>query len=157
MCTNMGGSGGKSGMKSGGSAKASKPSYFKESEKAVQLQANFQRRDTGAEYSKKVWIPKSQLTEDGRPSRWIEGQKQDQEGSYVMSWQDSKGKKFGSGMTQREKEYAQNRQKRFESGAKSYNDLLSKAKSMGIKGVRKGMKRSTIQRKIDEFEEKKKK
>lgn len=154
---------GRQGGAKGASQKPSKPSYFKESEKAVQLRLRVEDYTLDREHSRIVWVPKSQLSEDGRPSNWITSQKAGEfyqsgrASNYSATWEDAKGKKFGAGMTQREKEYAQNRQKRFEAGAKSYNDLLAKAKSMGIKGVRKGMKRSTIQRKIEEFEEKKKK
>lgn len=146
----MGGRGNSSGMhgSSGKKNTPSKPAYFKETEKAVQLQANYQRKDTGDEYSKMVWIPKSQLSDDGRPSKWIEGQKENDEHAYTMSWQDAKGKTFGSGMTQREKEYAAKRQEKFAAGQKSYNALLEEAKSLGIKGVRKGMKRKTLEEKI---------
>lgn len=146
----MGGRGSSSGM-SGSSGKNNtpgKPKYFKETEKAVQLQANFQHKDTGTEYSKLVYVPKSQLTEDGRPSQWIENQKGNEERSYVMSWQDANGKKFSAGQTQKEKEYAAKRQENFATGQKSYNALLEEAKSLGIKGVRKGMKRKTIEEKI---------
>ena len=145
---------GRSGFDKGGkgtkgdSGKQSKPSYFRETEKAVQLQANFQRKDTGDEYSKLVYVPKSQLTEDGRPSQWIENQKGNDEHSYVMSWQDANGKKFSAGQTQKEKEYATKRQEKFAAGQKSYNELIQQAKNMGIKGVRVGMKRKTIEEKI---------
>lgn len=158
----MGGRGGSSGL-SGGSSKSSKPSYFKETEKAVQLKIRVEDYTLDKELSRIVWVPKSQLAEDGRPSNWITEQKagefynSDYYSNYSATWEDSKGNKFGSSMTKREREYAENQIKRFESGRKSYEELVAKAKSMGIKGVRVGMRRTTIQKKIDEFEEKNKK
>lgn len=155
---------GSSGFDKGGNGKVnkessqSKPSYFKETEKAVQLKLTVEDHTLDREISRIVWIPKSQLTEDGKPSNWITEQKANefyQKGwgsNYSAIWQDSNGKKFGAGMTQKEKEYAQERTNRFAAGQKSYNELIAKAKDMGIKGIRVGMKRKTIEKKIREHQ-----
>lgn len=142
MCTNMG------GKRASENQKKFRPEPLGESPRAVQFEVQFSRMDTGDEYKKLVWVPKTQLTDEGHPSSWIEQQKQKDERAYVMAWYDKQGRRFGSGMTQKEKEYASKRQERFSAGQKSYNELVQQAKDMGIKGVRVGMKRKTIEEKI---------
>ena len=146
----MGGRGSSSGISKGSKVDNSKPAYLAETEKAVKLKANYTHRNTGAEFTVEEWIPKSQLSADGKPSLWIMQQKERDRHAYLYSWQDKNGKKFGNGLTEREKAYAKKNADNFKAGVKSYNDLLSKAKDMGIKGVRKGMKRKTLEQKIRE-------
>lgn len=53
-------------------------------------------------------------------------------------------------MTRSEIARMQQKAERFNAGVKSYNALIAEAKAMGIKGVRTGMKRKTIEQKIRE-------
>lgn len=154
----MGGRGGSSGI----SNNVSKPSYFKESEKAVQLKINVTDYDLEQTRSRTVWVPKSQLAENGRPSEWITNQKAQEfysggraRGSFEATWEDASGKKFSASKTSKEIEYDKKRQAKYNAGVKSYNDLVSEAKALGIKGARVGLKRSTLLQKINEAKSKK--
>lgn len=147
----MGGRGGSSGNV------VSRPSYFGESEKAVQLRLTVEDYDLEQTRSRTVWVPKSQLADDGRPSNWITQQKAQEfysnsrsANSYSAIWEDANGKKFSASATRAETARMQARQERFNAGVQSYNQLLQQAKEMGIKGVRVGMKRKTLEQKIRE-------
>lgn len=148
----MGGRGGSSGNT------VSRPSYFGESEKAVQLRLTVEDYDLDQTRSRTVWVPKSQLADDGRPSNWITQQKAQEfynhsrsASSYAATWEDAKGKRFSASATRTEKAREQARKERFNAGAQSYNQLVQQAKAMGIKGIRVGMKRKTIEKKIREY------
>lgn len=146
----MGGRGSSSGTK------ISPPKYFAESEKAVKLKIGIDYYDIEKNVEYDVWVPKSQLSKEGVPGQWISDQKamdvinSRMGGGAFSYWEDANGKIYRSGMTEREKRFQKQRERRFEAGKKSYNQLVEQAKSMGIKGVRVGMKRSTIERKIKE-------
>lgn len=147
----MGGRGG-SGRSA---ARSSKPKYFGESDRAVQLRLTVEDYDLEQTRSRTVWVPKSQLADDGRPSNWITQQKAQEfysgnraAGSFSATWEDASGKKFGSSATRAEAARAKQRQDRFNAGVQSYNQLVQQAKQMGIKGIRVGMKRKTIEQEI---------
>lgn len=151
----MGGRG-SSGKWSGGGG-AAKPAYFGETEKAVRLKMTVDDYDLETSKSRMFWVPKSQLADDGRPGQWITSQKaqefysrQRPSSQFSATWQDANGKTFSASSTAKEIAQSAQRAARFQTGVKSYNDLIAKAKSMGIKGVRSGMKRSTIEKKIRE-------
>ena len=102
-----------------------------------------------------MWVPKSQLSDDGRPGEWITDQKAQElystrraKSEYTATWKDANGKEFSAGQTAKEKSDAQARQAAFDAGKASYNALIEYAKAQGIKGVRVGMKRATIEKKI---------
>lgn len=67
-----------------------------------------------------------------------------------MKWEDAKGNTFKASLTSKEVIALQRRQERFNAGAQSYNSLVAKAKELGIKGARVGMKRATLEQKIRE-------
>lgn len=146
----MGGRGSRSG------AKIPTPKYFAETAKAVRLKIGIDYYDIEKNVEYDVWVPKSQLSKEGVPGQWISDQKamdveNDRMGGAMFSyWKDANGKIYRAGMTEKEKKLQKQREKRFEAGKKSYNQLIEQAKSMGIKGVRVGMRRSTIERKIKE-------
>lgn len=151
----MGGRG-SSGKRSGG-AIASKPAYFGETEKAVRLRMTVRDYDLETSKSRMFWVPKSQLADDGRPGEWITGQKaqefysrQRSLSQFSATWQDANGKTFPASSTAKEIAQSAQRTAKFQAGVRSYNDLIAKAKLMGIKGVCSGMKRSTIEKKIRE-------
>lgn len=162
----MGGRGGAGVKKSGtnSSKKPSKPSYFAETEKAVKLKIRVEDIDLDQEKTRLVWVPKSQLADDGRPGDWITGQKAKEfyswnrsTSQYHVIWEDASGEKFESSMTAKEKVYAEKEKvwieekiKRLKASEESYKALVDEAKSMGIKGVRIGWKRKTIEKRIAE-------
>lgn len=146
----MGGRGSSSG------AKVSPPKYLAESAKAVKLKIGIDYYDIEKNVEYDVWVPKSQLSKEGIPGSWISDQKlmdvknERMGGAMFSYWKDANGKIYRGGMTEQEKKFQKQRERRFEAGKKSYNQLVDQAKSMGIKGVRVGMRRSTIERKIKE-------
>lgn len=103
-----------------------------------------------------VWVPKSQLSKEGIPGQWISEVKAEDVieskwgGAAFSYWEDANGETYRAGMTKKEKKFKKQRERRFEAGKKSYNELINKAKSMGIKGIRVGLRRSTIEKKIKE-------
>ena len=138
-------------------SKPSKPKYLGETEKAVKLKMTVEDHDLESSRSRDVWIPKTQLSDDGIPGQWITDQKTQEfytsrraAGSYDVYYSDADGKKISPSMTAKEKEYAQQRAERFKQGQDDYNALLQQAKDMGIKGVRVGMKRKTLMQKIQD-------
>lgn len=144
---------GKSGLTR--KAEMRKPEYFGETEKAVSLKLMVTDVDLEQTRTRTVWVPKSQLAEDGKPSMWITGQKAQEFYSYGRSsgnieamWEDAAGNRFSASFTEREIANAKNRAARISAGVSSYNSLIEHAKELGIKGIRKGMKRSTIEEKI---------
>ena len=145
----MGGRGSSSGI--------SKPKYFAETAKAVRLKIGIDYYDIEKEREYFVWVPKSQLSKDGRPGQWISEMKADDVierghgGATFSYWQDASKNIFPPGRTMKEEKFFQERKRRFEAGKKSYEQLIQNAKSIGVKGVRIGMKRKTIERKIAEF------
>ena len=148
----MGGRGGSSGISA---QRTQKPAYFGETEKAVSLKITVEDYDLESTKTRTVWVPKSQLAEDGRPSEWITEQKAQEfyssrrsSSQYSATWEDAKGNTFSASKSAREIESANRRTKAFEAGKQSYNALIAEARSLGIKGVRVGMKRSTIEEKI---------
>lgn len=128
-------------------------SYFGETERAVQLRLNVEDYDLEQTKSRVVWVPKTQLSSEGKPSEWITDKKAQEfystrraTSQYSATWEDANGKKFSAQKSASELA----RQSRFESGQKSYNALIAQAKAAGVKGVRVGMKRKTIEKKMRE-------
>lgn len=149
----MGGRGSSSGI--GSRSGGGKPKYFGETEKAVSLKISVTDYDLETTRTRTVWVPKSQLASDGRPSEWITEQKAQElyssrrsSSQYEAKWSDADGKTFSASKSAREIESASRRAKAFEAGKQSYNALIAEAKALGIKGIRVGMKRSTIEEKI---------
>lgn len=149
---------GSSGIKGPGekNVRQSRPSYFGETEKAVKLRISVEDYDLERTFSREVWVPKSQLSSDGRPGQWITDQKAQQfyqkgrtKSQYEATWTDANGKSFSAGKTEKEQNTADRRTAAFNAGKSSYNELLALAKRRGVK-VRVGMKRSTILRKMEE-------
>lgn len=127
--------------------------YFNETEKAVKLRIVVEDYALEKTLSKEVWVPKSQLSSEGIPGEWITDQKAQEfynsrrsKSEYSVIWKDANGNEFLPGQTEREKINASTRKAAFEAGKESYNELVAYAKKQGIKGVRVGMKRSTIER-----------
>lgn len=152
----MGGRG-SSGGGGGSRSNASKPEYFQETEKAVKLRIIVEDYDLEQTKSRFAWVPKSQLADDGKPGSWITEQKaqefyssQRASSQFSVEWQDANGRRFSASMTKKEEERARERARRFQAGVDSYNALIAEAKALGVKGVRVGMKRKTIERKIRE-------
>lgn len=154
-------------------SESSKPSYLRETEKAVMLtmqisgevapQGGFVSsmvRDFNA--TQDVWIPKSQLDEQGRPSAWILEQKANEITDRRMPMNgrmlnsnvrvlDANKNVVPTGMTAKDREFAARRQAQqasFETkkqaGLDRYTAKINKAKELGIKGVRIRMKTSTL-------------
>lgn len=157
----FGGRGGSSGLSSHSGKTMNKPSYFKETEKAVQLKLTVEDYTTEDVISKLVYVPKSQLSEDGKPGEWITRQKVGEfyDRQFVpdhkATWSDASGKEFSPSMTKKEVENAKKRGAAFKSGQNSYNELVAEAKRLGVKGARVGMKRTTLQKKIAEAKNRK--
>lgn len=141
----------------GSSSGVPKPKYFAETEKAVKLKIGIDYYTLEKEKDYFVWVPKSQLSKDGRPGQWITNEKAESVtesgwgGGSFSYWEDASRNVFQPGRTRKEEQAFQARKRRFEAGKKSYEQLVQNAKSMGVKGVRIGMKRKTIERKIAEF------
>jgi len=53
-----------------------------------------------------------------------------------------------TGAEQRQAEFEARRQERYEEACKAYAELIAYAQKMGVKGVREGLRRETIERKI---------
>ena len=146
----MGGRGASSGIK--------RPQYFGETEKAVKLKLVVDDYDLETKKERIVFVPRSQLSAEGIPGEWITEQKAQEfynspqsKSQYSTTWIDAKGRQYAAGQTAKEKAAAAQRQKAMASGTQSYNALIAEAKALGIKGVRKGLKRKTIQAKIDKY------
>lgn len=142
-----------SGSSARGGGGSYKPEYFKETEKAVQLKLVVEDVDLEMTRERMVWVPKSQLSDDGRPTNWITEQKVNEmyggnrsRSQYVAIWNDAKENGFEPGMSAIDKARAA----RFEAGKSNYNALIAKAKAAGVKGVRVGMRTSTIEQKMRE-------
>lgn len=145
-----------SGAKAKSSSTTTPPAYLRETEKAVKLTVgvDYYDREKIKEYS--VWVPKSQLAADGRPGEWISHEKAREaaihgemwEGKSFAYWKDANGNFFQPSKTAKEIEREQKRQNAFNAGKQSYQELVQRAKDMGIKGVRVGMRRKTIEEKI---------
>lgn len=140
---------------SGKATPSQKPAYISESPKAVKLRISVEDHILERTLSREVWVPKSQLSDDGRPGEWITDQKAQElystrraKSEYTATWKDANGKEFSSGQTAKEKNNAQAKQAAFDAGKASYNALVAYAKAQGIKGVYVGLKRSTIEKKI---------
>lgn len=147
----MGGRGAPSGIKR-------TPEYFGETDKAVKLKIIVHDYDYESTKQRIVFVPRSQLSSEGVPGEWITEQKAQEfyssrrsKSQYSAVWEDANGKQYAVGQTDKEKQQAAQRQSSMAKAIQSYNDLVAEAKALGIKGVRKGMKRSTIQAKIDAY------
>lgn len=155
----MGGRGASSGLSKNGkpygseysTLNQSKPSYFKETEKAVQLKLSVYDYDLEQRISRKVWVPKSQLSEDGKPSHWITQEKAREfynisrnSSQFSATWEDSKGNTFGHSV----------KKSKGDNSKKSYTDLVKEAKELGIKGIRVGLRRKTLEEKIKKHKSK---
>lgn len=139
--------------------KRQKPSYFSESEKAVSLKLRVEDFTLDNERTKTVWIPKSQLSENGIPGQWITDQKTQEFYSlntnrlppHESTWIDSNGNEYKAQYTAKEKERETARKNAMDQGKQSYNELIAEAKRLGIKGIRVGLKRKTIEDKIRNY------
>jgi hypothetical protein len=118
--------------------KITKPVYKAESEKAVKLTIaiDYYNADRTKEYD--VWVPKSQLADDGRPGAWISNAKVNDVleprmgGGMFNYWKDADGNKFQPSKTARDVEVEQKRadsptQKKAQ---KSFNNIF---KALGVK------------------------
>ena len=149
-------------------------SYMKETEKAVMLQMviEVEIAPKGGFVSslvrdriwfENVWIPKSQLSDTGRPSEWITKQKKDDiitknlpENAQILRlnsfFRDANQKRISSELTKKEKQWKKEREKesakRLEAGKKRYNSLVAKARASGVKGRLTGLKSETIIKKM---------
>ena len=128
--------------------------YFAETEKAVKLKIVVDYYNFEKTKSYFCWIPKTQLSENGVPGEWISSQKAADVnefmlgGSLVEGWEDADGIFYKVEKTAKELEQEAAQEARFEAGCKAYEELLAKAKALGIKGVRVGMRKATIEAKI---------
>lgn len=124
-----------------------------ETEKAIQTFAVILVHSTEKEIWRKVWIPKTQLSEDGVPGQWISRQKhQDLVPKNVywgsdIYWQTEDGL-VDPGYTPKEEAEEQARQEAMDRGLEYNAELLKFAKANGVKGVRARMKTSTLLKKI---------
>lgn len=127
--------------------------YFAETEKAVKLAIVIDYYNVERTRSYQVWVPKSQLAADGKPGEWITNIKAEEVTDFMIGgmfecWEDAEGNCFGPSKTAKELAIAAEKEQKFEAGKKAYNDLIEKAKAAGIKGIRVGMRRATIEAKL---------
>jgi hypothetical protein len=112
--------------------KITKPTYLAESEKAVKLTIGIDYFNVERTKEYTVWVPKSQLADDGRPGSWISSAKANDVidprygGGMFDYWKDADGKTFQPSKTARDIEFEQ---KRAESPAgrktqKSFDQIL---------------------------------
>lgn len=97
-----------------------------------------------------IWLPKSQINENGEISEWIANAKREELGQKVAGWYyvvnvdvtfiDAEGNeiKVAENPVKSAKSAA------FEEGCKRHDALVEKAKAAGIKGVRKTLKSATL-------------
>lgn len=142
---------------------ASKPAYLGETDKAVKLKMTVYDIDLEESHDRNVWVPKSQLSEDGVPGQWITNQKAQEfyqsprsSNSYEAYYTDSNGKKYNASYTAKEKQYAAERENKAKQSKESYAQLVQRAKDLGIKGAKVGWKAQTLRQKIAEAENEKK-
>jgi len=118
---------------------------FKETEKAIQLEMVFDFFNIERTFKRKVWIPKSQL-KNGLPTGWIFNKKKEEEelnfstnfGGCIAYLYDADGK-----------EVETTDDERMRKGRENYERLVKLAKENGVKGVRVGLKRTTIEEKLN--------
>ena len=150
----MGGRGSGSGISSNQSSFSSTPAYALETEKAIRMKLSVEDYTLDQERSRYVWVPKSQLSENGVPGEWITEQKTAEfyqsgmTSPHKSTWIDENGKEYAHKRTASEQSRFQQRQYAYNAGRQSYNELIAEAKRRGVKGVCVGMKRSTIERKL---------
>jgi hypothetical protein len=121
---------------------------IKETEKAVQVKVLIDLYDIEKVIHRTAWIPKSQIR-DGRPTAWILARKREDleleaplnAGGFSIDFFDADGNMIESVEDARSAE-------RFEAGRKNYDHLIQLAKDNGIKGVRVGLRRVTIEQKL---------
>lgn len=142
---------------------AAKPAYLGETDKAVKLKMTVYDIDLEESHDRNVWVPKSQLSEDGVPGQWITNQKAQEfyqsprsSNSYEAYYTDSNGKKYYASHTAKEKEYEAKRESKAKQSKENYMDLVQRAKELGIKGAKVGWKAQTLRQKIAEAEKTKK-
>lgn len=105
---------------------------------------------------KEVWVPKSQLSANGVPGIWITGVKaEDAYGDRVARnsevwWVGAEGGEFEAEPTDKEIADARRRQAAMQAGLDALNELVEYGKAHGVKGLRKGLKKSTVLRKFAE-------
>jgi len=121
---------------------------IKETEKAVQVKAIIDLYDVEKSITRTVWLPKSQIR-NGRPTEWIIERKREDlaleaplhAGGFNIWFYDADGNEIETVEEARKAE-------RFEAGCKNYDRLIQLAKDNGIKGVRVGLRRATIEQKL---------
>jgi hypothetical protein len=132
---------------------------IRESEKAVMINASYtvEFASSSAYCSSMVnerdgvmniWLPKSQINENGEISEWIANAKREEIGQKIAGWQyvvdvnvtfiDAEGKEI------KVTENPIKSSAKFEEGCKRHDALVEKAKAAGIKGVRKTLKSATL-------------
>ena len=88
------------------------------------------------------------------PSEWISKVKAQDVAEFMyggcvfVCWNDADGVSYRAEKTAKELEQEAAQEARFEAGCKAYEELLARAKALGIKGVRVGMRKATIEAKI---------
>lgn len=128
---------------------------YKETEKAIQTEMVFVNLTTDAEFTRKVWVPKSQLSANGIPGEWITSQKiQELVGQdrwkFCCYWEREDGTYTDFEYTDKELAAEERRQAAMQAGLEALNGLIEYGKAHGVKGLRKGLKKSTVLRKIRE-------
>ena len=116
---------------------------FAETEKAVKLRIVIDYYNVEKFGTHEVWVPKSQLR-NGEPTEWITSVKTDEvvrRGGEFSHWEDADGVVIPVAG-------AAERQAKFDAACRAYDALIERAKAAGIKGVRKGLKRATIEAKL---------
>lgn len=118
--------------------KITKPAYKAESEKAVKLTIaiDYYNAERTKEYD--VWVPKSQLADDGRPGAWISNAKVDDVieprygGGMFNYWKDADGKTFQPSKTARDIEFEQ-KSAESPAGRKTKKSFDRIFKTLGVK------------------------
>lgn len=128
---------------------------YKETEKAIQTEMIIINQATGREFTRTVWVPKSQLSAHGIPGEWITSQKIDevlgqQRWGYSCYWEREDGAYVDFEYTAKELEAEELRQAAMRAGLEALNELVEYGKAHGVKGLRKGLKKSTVLRKFAE-------
>lgn len=101
-----------------------------------------------------VWIPKSQIKDD-KISEWIVTQKRKEIENNIMSRMQNAKILDSSVMfvDKNKREVAQDTSitdKRIANGQKAHDELVTKAKSLGIQSIRQNMKSATLRQKIQD-------
>ncbi len=116
---------------------------FRETEKAVELEMVLDFYDVEKTVSRKVWIPKSQIR-DGKVTAWILAAKTEDVRSFAAVAGGCFGNLYDSDGVLVETAESE----KFRKGCENYSRLIELAKNAGVKGVRVGLRRATIEAKL---------